>query len=275
MQSGTVLVTGGAGFIGSNFVLQWISDEGTPLTILDKLTYAGNLSNLAKVSPDPRYRLVQGDIGDRKLVRTLLRSERPRAIVHFAAESHVDRSIEGPGRFHPHQRKWDLQPARRGSRVLVAAGRSIRGSASAFYTCPRMKYTVRSGQPIRLFRRRTPTHPTARIAPPRPASDHLVRAYHHTYGLPTLTTHCSNNYGPYQFPEKLIPLVILRAISGSRFRYTVMGRTCVTGCLSMIIARRSDWCWQKGQPGKPTTSAERPRSATSRSRPRSVPSWTN
>ena len=99
MQSATVLVTGGAGFIGSNFVLQWISDEGTPLTILDKLTYAGNLSNLAKVSADPRYRLVQGDIGDRQLVRTLLRSEWPRAIVHFAAESHVDRSIEGPDDF--------------------------------------------------------------------------------------------------------------------------------------------------------------------------------
>ena len=150
MQSGTVLVTGGAGFIGSNFVLQWISDESTPLTILDKLTYAGNLSNLAKVSSEPRYRLIQGDIGDRELVRTLLRSERPRAIVHFAAESHVDRSIEGPDDF--------IRTNINGTASLLEETRDywlnwtkIKRAASAFSTCPRTKYTGRSGPGSAFF----------------------------------------------------------------------------------------------------------------------------
>ena len=213
MQSATVLVTGGAGFIGSNFVLQWISDEGTPLTVLDKLTYAGNLSNLEKVSVDPRYRLVQGDIGDRELVRTLLRNEQPRGIVHFAAESHVDRSIEGPDDFiraningtasllEEAREYWSQldEPQRTGFRFLHVSTDEVFGS-------------LRPDDPP--FSERTPYSPNSPYSASKAASDHMVRAYHHTYGLPTLTTHCSNNYGPYQFPEKLIPLVILRAISG-------------------------------------------------------------
>jgi dTDP-glucose 4,6-dehydratase len=208
-----ILVTGGAGFIGSNFVLDWIAAVGTPVVNLDKLTYAGNPANLAALAGDPRHLLVRGDIGDRELVRRLLADHQPRAIVHFAAESHVDRSIHGPGEFiqtnihgtfallEEARAYWGALPeaARAGFRFLHVSTDEVYGSLAA-------------GDPA--FSETTPYAPNSPYAASKAASDHLVRAYHHTYGLPTVTTNCSNNYGPYQFPEKLIPLMILNATQG-------------------------------------------------------------
>jgi dTDP-glucose 4,6-dehydratase len=206
-------VTGGAGFIGSNFLLQWLATEGTPVVNLDKLTYAGNLGNLEKISGDSRYSFVHGDIGDRKLVSDLLARSRPRAIVHFAAESHVDRSIHGPDDF---------------VRTNVNGTFSLLEEARAYWTefRPEEKLLFRFlqvstdevygslGPKDAAFSETTPYSPNSPYSATKAASDHLVRAYHHTYGMPVLTTNCSNNYGPYQFPEKLIPLTILNATNG-------------------------------------------------------------
>ncbi len=208
-----ILVTGGAGFIGSNFVLQWIVRETSCLLNLDKLTYAGNPRNLASIAEHPRYRFRQGDIVDRDLVRSVLQHERPRAIVHFAAESHVDRSIHGPDDFirtnihgtfsllEEARAYWSCLPeTERGSfRFLHVSTDEVYGSL---------------GPNDAAFSESTPYAPNSPYSASKAASDHLVRAYHHTYGLPTLTTNCSNNYGPHQFPEKLIPLMILNACSG-------------------------------------------------------------
>lgn len=212
-MSDSLLVTGGAGFIGSNFLLQWIEQEAAPVVNLDKLTYAGNLRNLAPIANSSRYRFVHGDIADRELVRNLLKTHRPRAIVHFAAESHVDRSILGPEEF---------------IRTNVGGTFAILEEARAYWSA------LEAGEKA-LFRflhvstdevygslgpTDPPFHEETRYSPNSPysaskaGSDHLVRAYHHTYQLPTLTTNCSNNYGPFQFPEKLIPLMILNAGSG-------------------------------------------------------------
>ena len=213
MQPSPILVTGGAGFIGSNFVLQWMSSECIPVVNLDKLTYAGNLGNLERVSAEANYRFVDGDIADRKLVRDLLYQHRPRAIVHFAAESHVDRSIHGPDDFvrtnvdgtfsllEQTRTYWIQLPEdqRAAFRFLQISTDEVYGSL---------------GQSDPPFSESSPYAPNSPYSASKAASDHLVRAYHHTYGLPTLTTNCSNNYGPYQFPEKLIPLVILNAMSG-------------------------------------------------------------
>ena len=211
MLNPSIVVTGGAGFIGSNFVLQWLAAESAPVVNLDKLTYAGNPANLESVAADPRYRFTQGDICDRKLVADLLLRERPRAIVHFAAESHVDRSIHGPDDF---------------VRTNVNGTFSLLEEARAYWTeagkDPAFRFlhistdeVYGSLQPTDPpFSETTPYAPNSPYAASKAASDHLVRAYHHTYGLPTLTTNCSNNYGPYQFPEKLIPLVILHALTG-------------------------------------------------------------
>ena len=213
MGNQPILVTGGAGFIGSNFILQWRAAEDSPVVNLDKLTYAGNLGNLEKVAADPRYRFVHGDICDRKLVCDLLQRERPRAIVHFAAESHVDRSIHGPDDFvrtnvngtfsllEEARAFWAgmEQEEKRSFRFLHVSTDEVYGS-------------LRPNDPP--FLETTPYAPNSPYAASKAASDHLVRAYHHTYGLPTLTTNCSNNYGPYQFPEKLIPLAILHAMNG-------------------------------------------------------------
>jgi len=206
-------VTGGAGFIGSNFVLQWLAAEGTPVVNLDKLTYAGNLGNLIKISADVRYTFIHGDIGDRKLVSDLLGRCRPRAIVHFAAESHVDRSIHGPDDF---------------VRTNVNGTFCLLEEARAYWTelSQAEKVTFRFlhvstdevygslGPKDPAFSETTPYSPNSPYSATKAASDHLVRAYHHTYGMPVLTTNCSNNYGPYQFPEKLIPLTILNAMNG-------------------------------------------------------------
>lgn len=208
-----ILVTGGAGFIGSNFVLDWLRDTSEPVVNLDKLTYAGNLENLASIAQDGRHHFVHGDICDRTLIDRLLAEHRPRTIVHFAAESHVDRSIHGPGEFirtniegtftllEAVRAYWSALPAadRDAFRFLHVSTDEVYGSL---------------GPQDPPFAETHPYQPNSPYSASKAASDHLVRAYHHTYGLPTLTTNCSNNYGPYQFPEKLIPLVIANALAG-------------------------------------------------------------
>ena len=209
----TILVTGGAGFIGSNFVIDWVT-SGMELVInLDKLTYAGNRENLAEIQVNPLHTFVQGDIGDADLLNSLLKEHKPRAIINFAAESHVDRSISGPedfiqtnvvGTFHLLEATrvyWnDLDEAGKQSfRFLHVSTDEVYGSLSS--TDPAFKETNRY-------------EPNSPYSASKAASDHLVRAYHHTYRIPVLTTNCSNNYGPYHFPEKLIPLVIVNALAG-------------------------------------------------------------
>jgi len=208
-----ILVTGGAGFIGSNFILQWIAKEGTPLINLDKLTYAGNLCNLEQVATDPRYSFVHGDISDRQLVHDLLQRHRPSAIVHFAAESHVDRSIHGPDDFIRTNVNGTLALLEE-SRAYTAEMTIEERSRFRFLHISTDEVYGSLGANERPFSEATAYAPNSPYAASKAASDHLVRAYHHTYGLPTLTTNCSNNYGPFQFPEKLIPLTILHAIGG-------------------------------------------------------------
>jgi dTDP-glucose 4,6-dehydratase len=209
----TILITGGAGFIGSNFILQWIASERTPVVNLDKLTYAGNPHNLDHVSSDSRYCFVQGDICDRDLVHRVLERHRPRAVVHFAAESHVDRSIRGPDDF--------IRTNVNGTFCLLEEARAY-WTALSKQDRESFRFLQVSTDEVygSLGRDDPPFCETTRYAPNSPysaskaAGDHLVRAYFNTYDLPTLTTNCSNNYGPYQFPEKLIPLVILNARHG-------------------------------------------------------------
>ena len=208
-----LLVTGGAGFIGSNFVLSTVAQAGEPVVNLDKLTYAGSLRNLDALHDDARHTFVQGDICDRALLRRLLEHHRPRAIVHLAAESHVDRSIEGPAEFVQtnvvgtfslleEARTYWMQlaaPERAAFRFLHVSTDEVYGSLGP-------------GDPA--FTEETPYAPNSPYSASKASSDHLVRAYHHTYGMPTLITNCSNNYGPHQFPEKLIPLMIHHALAG-------------------------------------------------------------
>ncbi len=208
-----ILVTGGAGFIGSNFVLEWLAAEGTPVVNLDKLTYAGNLGNLVSVRDDARHFFVRGDIADRELVAGLLQKHRPRAIVHFAAESHVDRSIHGPGEFIQTNVVGTFSLLEEARAYWSALGLDERASFRFLHVSTDEVYgSLGADDPA--FSETTPYSPNSPYAASKAGSDHLVRAYHHTYGLPTITTNCSNNYGPYQFPEKLIPLVILKAIDG-------------------------------------------------------------
>jgi len=212
-RADTILVTGGAGFIGSNFILHWLANESSNVVNLDKLTYAGNPANLLSASSDRRYKFLQGDICDRDLIAELLITHRPRAIVHFAAESHVDRSIHGPDDFirtnvngtfsllEEAREYWSglLDAERDSFRFLHISTDEVYGSL---------------GPEDAAFTESTRYSPNSPYSASKAASDHLVRAYFHTYGLPVLTTNCSNNYGPFQFPEKLIPLVILHAIGG-------------------------------------------------------------
>jgi len=207
-----LLVTGGAGFIGSNFVLSTIAATGEPIVNLDKLTYAGNLQNLASLAGDARHHFVKGDIADRGLLRRLLAEHRPRAIVHFAAESHVDRSIEGPAEF--------IQTNVVGSFILLEEARTWWGALPAgererfrFLHVSTDEVYGSLGPADAAFAETHPYAPNSPYAASKAASDHLVRAYHHTYGLPVLTTNCSNNYGPHQYPEKLIPLMITNALA--------------------------------------------------------------
>ena len=208
-----ILVTGGAGFIGSNFILQRMQEESGSIVNLDKLTYAGNPHNLDSIVGDGRYHFAHGDIGDRGVVEKLLREHRPCAIVHFAAESHVDRSIRGPEAF--------IQTNIQGTFCLLEAARAY-WSELAGEERERFRFLHVStdevygslGPEDPAFCETTAYAPNSPYAASKAASDHLVRAYHHTYGLPTLTTNCSNNYGRFQFPEKLIPLMILNARDG-------------------------------------------------------------
>jgi dTDP-glucose 4,6-dehydratase len=206
-----LLVTGGAGFIGSNFVLTTLAQAGEPIVTLDKLTYAGSLMNLAGVSADARHSFVRGDICDRELVRSLLLKHRPRAIVHFAAESHVDRSIAGPSEF--------VQTNVVGTWCLLEEARaywSDGGKEGAFrflhISTDEVYGSLEASEPA--FTEEHPFAPNSPYAASKAAADHLARAYFHTYGLPVLTTNCSNNYGPHQYPEKLIPLMIRNAVAG-------------------------------------------------------------
>jgi dTDP-glucose 4,6-dehydratase len=213
----TIMVTGGAGFIGSNFVMDWLSSDihtsTDPVINLDKLTYAGHLNTLASLRNTDRHIFIQGDIGDKSLVRDLLTRYQPRAILNFAAESHVDRSIQGPDVF--------IQTNVVGTFNLLEVARAYYETLDAqrkndfrfLHVSTDEVYGSLSSQDL-PFRETTPYEPNSVYSASKAASDHFVRAYHHTYGLPTLTTNCSNNYGPYQFPEKLIPLVIHNALSG-------------------------------------------------------------
>lgn len=211
-----IFVTGGAGFIGSNFVLEWFKDPQTkdePVVNLDALTYAGNLENLVSLEDDPRHIFIRGDITDRALIDRLLAEHQPRAIIHFAAESHVDRSILGPGAFI----KTNIE----GTYTLLEASRAYwselpeeRRKSFRFHhvSTDEVYGSLKPDDPA--FAEDNPYEPNSPYSASKAASDHLVRAWHHTYGLPVVTTNCSNNYGPYHFPEKLIPLMIVNALAG-------------------------------------------------------------
>ncbi|MDZ4313512.1 MAG: dTDP-glucose 4,6-dehydratase [Azonexus sp.] len=209
----TILITGAAGFIGANFVLDWLAQSQEPVVNLDKLTYAGNLETLASVQGDDRHIFVQGDIGDSALVAGLLAQHRPRAVINFAAESHVDRSIHSPDDF--------IQTNIVGTFRLLEAVRAYWGNLPAedkaafrllHVSTDEVYGSLRAGDAA--FTEQHRYEPNSPYSASKAASDHLVRAYHHTYGLPVLTTNCSNNYGPYHFPEKLIPLMIVNALAG-------------------------------------------------------------
>ena len=208
-----ILITGGAGFIGSNFVHDWLAEADEPVVNLDALTYAGNRENLAGLDGDPRHVFVQGDVGDTGLLAELLARHRPRAVIHFAAESHVDRSIHGPEAF--------IQTNIVGTFRLLEAARAYWGGLPDGEK-PAFRFVQVSTDEVYgslakcdpAFTEANRYEPNSPYSASKAASDHLVRAYHHTYGLPVLTTNCSNNYGPFQFPEKLIPLMIVNALAG-------------------------------------------------------------
>jgi len=208
-----ILVTGGAGFIGSNFILQQMQNESASVVNLDKLTYAGNLHNLESIALDRRYEFVHSDIADRDLVRALLAKHAPRAIVHFAAESHVDRSIRGPEDFIRTNVDGTFALLEE-TRAYWSALRNGEQKDFRFLHVSTDEVYGSLGPDDPPFSEVSPYAPNSPYAASKAASDHLVRAYHHTYGLPTLTTNCSNNYGRFQFPEKLIPLMILNARDG-------------------------------------------------------------
>ena len=208
-----ILVTGGAGFIGANFILDWVAATGEPVVNLDALTYAGNLESLAALDGDTRHIFVKGDIGDRALLDRLFGEHRPRAVVHFAAESHVDRSIHGPGAF--------IKTNVEGTFTLLEAARAywmaLDATAKASFRFHHVSTDEVYGSLTKTdppFAETDTYEPNSPYSASKAASDHLVRAWHHTYGLPVLTTNCSNNYGPYHFPEKLIPLMIVNALAG-------------------------------------------------------------
>src|SRR5215218_9284423 len=208
-----ILVTGGAGFIGSNFVLDWLAGGREPVVNLDALTYAGNTENLASLAGDPRHVFVRGDICDRPVLDRLFAEHRPRAVVHFAGESHVDRSIHGPAEF--------IRTNVQGTFTLLEAARAFWSTLpTADKTAFRLLHVSTDevygtlGQDDPAFCESDTYEPNSPYSASKAASDHLVRAWHHTYGLPVLTTNCSNNYGPFHFPEKLIPLMIVNALAG-------------------------------------------------------------
>ena len=208
-----ILVTGGAGFIGSNFVLDWCAQTQEPVLNLDKLTYAGNAHNVQSLQGNPQHTLVQADIADSAVLAELLSKHQPRAIVHFAAESHVDRSIHGPEDFI----QTNIVGTFRLLEAVRAYHKGLDAKAQAAFrflhvSTDEVYGSLKQGDPA--FTEKNIYEPNSPYSASKAASDHLVRAYHHTYGLPVLTTNCSNNYGPYHFPEKLIPLMIVNALAG-------------------------------------------------------------
>ena len=209
-----ILVTGGAGFIGANFTLDWLAATGEPVVNLDKLTYSGNLGNLAPIRGDARHAFVRGDIGDRAVVAELLARHRPRAVVHFAAESHVDRSIHGPDAFVKTNvlGTFELLEAVRAHWTALPGGER---DAFRFLHVSTDEVYGTLGPDDPPFSETTAFAPNSPYSASKASSDHFVRAYRHTYGLPTVTTNCSNNYGPRQFPEKLVPLMIPNALGGT------------------------------------------------------------
>ncbi len=242
----TILVTGGAGFIGGCFVRKLIGQRLARVVNLDRLTYAGNLDSLAEVMDSPEHIFRQGDIADGALVKSLLDEFRPSAIVHFAAESHVDRSIDGPRAF--------VQTNVLGTFELLQAARAYWQNSAAKDTFRFMHISTDevygSLGPNGKFTEDTPYAPNSPYSASKAASDHFVRAYRHTYGLPTLTTNCSNNYGPYQFPEKLIPLMILNAVEGRPLPVYGDGQNIRDW---LYVEDHCDALWtvlQKGQPGR-------------------------
>jgi dTDP-glucose 4,6-dehydratase len=209
-----IIVTGGAGFIGSNFILNWLNSEKELVLNLDKLTYAGNLENLKSVETHPLYTFLKGDICDGNLISDILNYHKPRAIIHFAAESHVDRSISGPSEF--------IRTNIEGTFSLLEASKAywqtLKGDEKDSFRFLHVSTDEVYGSldvNDSPFKETNPYEPNSPYSASKASSDHLVRAWHHTYGLPTLTSNCSNNYGPYQFPEKLIPLTILNALQGN------------------------------------------------------------
>jgi dTDP-glucose 4,6-dehydratase len=208
-----ILVTGGSGFIGSNFLLKWLQATGSSVTNLDLLTYAGNPANLASLEGNPRYSFVQGEICDAELVASILAERRPRAVVHFAAESHVDRSIASAEAFIRTNVQGTFVLLEQAKRYWLGLSEADRGSFRFLHVSTDEVYGS-LGKDDPAFSEMTPYAPNSPYAASKAASDHLVRAYHHTFGLPVLTTNCSNNYGPFQFPEKLIPLMVLNALEG-------------------------------------------------------------
>jgi dTDP-glucose 4,6-dehydratase len=208
-----ILVTGAAGFIGSNFVIDWLAQSGEAVVNLDKLTYAGNPENLKTLQGDARHVFVQGDIGDRALVDQLLKDHAPRALVNFAAESHVDRSIHGPGEFIQTNVVGTFNLLESVRAHWTSLGDADKAAFRFLHVSTDEVYGT-LGPDDAPFTETTPFAPNSPYSASKASSDHLVRAYHHTYGIPVLTTNCSNNYGPYHFPEKLIPLVIVNALQG-------------------------------------------------------------
>jgi dTDP-glucose 4,6-dehydratase len=209
----SILVTGGAGFIGSNFILHWLAQEGSRVVNLDKLTYAGNPANLADLSDDTRYVFARGDINDADLVSDLLQVHKPAAIIHFAAESHVDRSIHNAQEFIRTNIEGTFQLLQAARQYWTSLAETEKQNFRFLHVSTDEVYGS-LGPTDPAFTEKTPFAPNSPYAASKASADHLVRAFHHTYGLPTLTTNCSNNYGPYQFPEKLIPLMIHNAIVG-------------------------------------------------------------
>jgi len=243
-----ILLTGGAGFIGSNLVHYIVREQGVTVVNLDKLTYAGNLESLRDIEGDPRHIFIQGDTRDRQLINALLSKYRPSAVMHLAAESHVDRSIDGPGEF--------ISTNVNGTFTLLEAVRAywsrLDDNAAAAFRFLHVSTDEVYGSlgDEGFFTEKTPYAPNSPYSASKAASDHLVRAYHHTYGLPTLTTNCSNNYGPNQFPEKLIPLMILNAVDGKELPVYGAGKN-VRDWLYVEDHCKALWSvLQNGRPGE-------------------------
>lgn len=259
----SIIVTGGAGFIGSNFILQWLAQESTPVLNFDCLTYAGNAANLAAAYGNQRYEFVRGDINDRELVHKILCDHTPTAIVHFAAESHVDRSILGPDEFIRTNINGTFALLTEAKLYWESLGTADKKRFRFLHVSTDEVYGS-LGENDDPFCETTAYSPNSPYAASKAASDHLVRAYFHTYCLPTLTTNCSNNYGPFQFPEKLIPLVILNALTGKELPVYGDGKNVRDWLYVEDHCAAIRRVLHDGHPGKPTTLADAASSAISK-----------